>query len=168
MTTDPAAVVRTATIAIALAMLGIGVCADLGRAADPEPTTVIHAAGEGCAAWLSDATRGMPASDKRRGALCPPYSGVLTPADTWRDMLHAQDERDAAAERLQIERDKHAIRLRACEARSDARERARAQCEAAIVPPAVEPPWSGWPWLSGAVGVVVGAGLTLLVVEAVR
>lgn len=144
MTTDPAAVVRTATIAIALAMLGIGACADLGRAAAPEPVTVLR--------------QGDPA----------PYAGILAPADTWRDLLHAQDERDAAAERLTLERDEHAIHLRACEARSDARERARAQCEAAIVPPAVEPPWSGWPWLSGAVGVVVGAGLTILVVEAVR
>lgn len=146
LTTDPAAVVRTATIAIALAMLGIGVCADLGRAAAPEPVTV------------TVLRQGDPA----------PYAGILAPADTWRDMLHAQDERDAAAERLLLERDEHAIHLRACEARSDARERARAQCEAAIVPPAVEPPWPGWPWLSGAVGVVVGAGLTILVVEAVR
>jgi hypothetical protein len=88
-----------------------------------------------------------------------PFAGVLVPAETLRALLVAQDERDEARELLAVERERRAADVTACDARLSAVEDARRACEASRVPPRrCDCAWSGWPWVSGAVGVVVGVG----------
>lgn len=140
-------------------------------APSPEPTVVLDAAEPGCDEALDTLTDlGLG----RHGAVCPPYDGVLVRGATLRALLHAQDERAAALDELEVERDgraldgaRAAVDMLECQTVSDEREQARAACEASRVP---APPraWSGWPWVAGAVGLVAGVGLTIAVVEAAQ
>lgn len=112
-------------------------------------------------------SRAEPAVPLSAGEVAP-YAGILMPGEVVRALLHAQDERDEVRAHAEAERERARADLAACVAVSDARERARVACEGSRVPPPPERAWSGWPWVAGGVGVVVGVGLTVLVVEAVR
>lgn len=162
-----------------LAPLALVLLAAQTRAAEPapaptpEPTTVLRAAEPGCDEALDLLTDlGLG----RRGAACPPYAGVLVRGETLRTMLHAQDERDEARAQLEIEREgrrldgaRAAVDLLECRTTSDAREQARAACEASRLPPVTsDKPWSGWPWVAAGLGVVAGVAGTLAIVEATR
>lgn len=107
------------------------------RAAEPEPATVgLH--------------EGTPA----------PYTGVLLPAGRHRQLLVAESELDKAQAALVAEQDRARIDAAEAARKLDARTRAWRECEAAQVPPAVERPWGGWPWVVGATaiaGLLVGA-----------
>lgn len=161
-----------------LAPLVLVLLAAQSRAAEPapapEPTTVLRAADPGCEQALDTLTDlGLG----RHGAVCPTYDGVLVRGDTLRALLHAQDERDEARALLEVEREgrrldgaRAAVDLLECQTTSDAREGARAACEASRLPAVTsdERAWSGWPWVAAAVGVVAGVAGTLAIVEAVR
>lgn len=107
------------------------------RAAEPEPATVgLH--------------EGTPA----------PYTGVLLPPGRHRQLLVAESELDKAQAALVAAEDQRRIDAAEAARVLDARTRAWRECEAAQVPPAVERPWGGWPWLVGATavaGLLVGA-----------
>lgn len=136
--------VAAATLLI-LALASLGVCVEVARPAEGEPATALRA-GERA-----------------------PYAGTIVPAETLRALLHAQDERDTLRAELAAEREARALDAEGAavelqEARdvSDARERARAACEASRVPPRPERPWAGWPWVAAGLGAAAGATITVL------
>lgn len=106
-----------------------------------------------------------PAADTPVTALrageAAPYAGILVPAETLRALLQAQDERDHERELRKLDAQQATADIDECRAISDARERARSQCEASRVPPACrcECAWGGWPWVSGVAGAAVGFGV---------
>lgn len=160
-----------------LAPLALVLLAAQSRAAEPspapEPTTVLRAAEPGCDDALDTMTDlGLG----RRGAVCPPYAGVLVRDETLRALLHAHDERDEARALLEVEREgrrldgaRAAVDLLECRTMSDAREQARAACEASrLAAVTSDEAWSGWPWVAAGLGIVAGVAGTLAIVEAVR
>ncbi|MCC7542450.1 MAG: hypothetical protein IT379_39900 [Deltaproteobacteria bacterium] len=121
--------------------------------------------------WLllvcAEFARAEPVVPLRAGEVAP-YAGILMPGEVVRALLHAQDERDEARALLEVERERARVDLQACVAVADARERARVACEGSRVPPPPERAWAGWPWVAAGAGLVVGVGLTVLVVEVAR
>lgn len=107
-----------------------------------------------------------------------PWTGVHVPPRRMRELLAAETRDKAAPARetlmrqgLELDTLHVRVDLLECRTESEARERQRAACETERVPAQAEPaarPWGGWPWVTGAGGVVVGVVLAVLVVEVAR
>lgn len=121
---------------IALALACAGVCVELAHADDPAPIV----------------TTDLQAGDRA------PFAGVLVPPDTLRALLEAQDERDDLRRQLALAERQRVADVAEAWAVADARERARAACEASRAP-RCERPWGGWPWVTLGVGLVAAGGV---------